>query len=115
MSLCFKPRKYICLDCSGKGKILTAFASLRNITENFPTEKIIDPIEDVENNALLYEQTIERDDFGLVIKREAFRSKCEHCGSIHIEAIKMDNEDNVLNFFAESQSAKWLGGFEKVR
>ena len=111
MSLSFKPRRYTCLECSYEGKIIAAFSSLQNISDYFPRERILDPIVDIEDNSILYEQVLERDDFGLVTKREAVKCKCESCGTTNIRAIKVDNCSNVLNFYPAANAGQWLEGF----
>ena len=111
MSLSFKPRKYTCLDCNSSGKIIAAFSNLRNITEFFPIERIIDPIENIEDSSILYEQILERNDFGMIIKREAVKCKCDSCGSKNIRANKVDSDANVLNFYPSGEPGKWLENF----
>lgn len=99
-------RKYICLDCNNTGKLVGV---IKNPIIQIPSEFVAENIENLEllHEKSAYSYKTERDEFGLLGKKIAYRCTCESCHSKNIEIIPEQEFKNVMNFFPPGEPEKW--------
>lgn len=106
----FVPKKYACVSCGHKGKILLAYRSVEDIIHS--TVNTSWPSEVLQPSAI-YEQKLLRVSDDLPPVKQVIKSVCEKCASEHIAYLVPDNESNVLNFYPVTTAEKYLAGFDK--
>jgi hypothetical protein len=110
MSVTFSKKRYTCATCGHKGNELLAIKRNSDLETGYP---IGGKPEQLKDNGIYFEQLV-RDEYGIVILREAKERPCEKCGNFTLEADKIDNENPVLNFYPQTEAHKWLDGFAKA-
>lgn len=110
--ICLTKKKYKCNSCANENTVLLAIKRNIDIASEFPKERI----EDIDNitKFTVYTYEVVRDDFGITLYKEARKAPCSKCQSKDIVWIPGDNEENVLNFYGESESGKWFKGFQDL-
>jgi hypothetical protein len=110
MSVTFSKKYHTCSSCNDKGNELFAIKRNSDLLSGYPLS--CRPY-DLKGNGIYVEKLV-RDDYGIIIERLAKEKPCEKCGALTLEADKVDNEENVLNFYPQSDAHKWLDGLAKA-
>jgi hypothetical protein len=110
MSVTFSKKFYTCSSCGHKGSELLAIKRNSDLETGYPTSGKPEQLKD---NGIYFEQLV-RDEYGIVVLREAKERACEKCGAYTLEADHVDNETNVLNFYPQTEAHKWLDGLAKA-
>jgi hypothetical protein len=99
-------RKYLCKDCEMTGKLV---AVIKAPTIQIPSEFLKENVEDMENltDYSLDSYKTERDEYGILGKKLAYKLCCEKCNSKNIELIKEQEFPNVMNFYPPGEAEKW--------
>lgn len=109
MSVTFVKKLYNCSNCGTKDKELLAIKYNSDILSGYPESGR--PAE-LKSNGIYVEQ-IERDDYGIVTRRVVIEKACPSCNTYNLEADKVDNQENVMNFYPQTEAHKWLDGLAK--
>jgi transcription elongation factor Elf1 len=109
MGISFVTRKYICNDCNHHGFVSSAIKNHSDISLYFTEENRPKNI----STDRLYVEVLERDEIGIVSKREIVEAVCENCGSSDYTPEVVQRFENVLNFYPLCEAAKWYNGFNK--
>jgi hypothetical protein len=110
MAVNFIKKFHTCTSCGKKDYELFAIKSNSDLNSGYPSN--CKP-EDLKDNGI-YVEEIHRDNYGIVLSRVAKEKKCSVCLTYTLEADKVDNETNVLNFFPRTEAHKWLDGMGKA-
>ena len=110
MAVTFLKKHHTCTSCGYVSYELIAIKSNNDI-QAFYTK---DRIPEVLKEGGIYIEHIERDEYGIVVYREAIEKPCENCGQLALSSNKVDNEIPVLNFYPRTEAHKWLDGLGKA-
>lgn len=110
MSVTFSKKFYTCSSCGYKDKELLAIKYNRDLETGYP---VSGKPEQLKPHGIYFEQLV-RDAYGIVILREAKERTCDKCGNLTLEADHVDSEENVLNFYPQTEAHKWLDGLGKA-
>jgi len=110
MSVTFSKKFHTCSSCNDHGNELFAIKRNSDLLSGYPVSGRPDPLK----NDGIYVEKLIRDDYGIIIERLAKEKPCEKCGAFTLIADKVDNEENVLNFYPQSDAHKWLDGLAKA-
>ena len=109
MALTFVTRKYICNDCGHSDKAFGTISKLTDIESYFATGDKPEQLHETK----LYKEILVRDEIGIITERRAVEYPCDKCGSVNITGEKVENYNNVLNFYGHGEAGKWFEGFAK--
>lgn len=110
MAVTFLKKFHTCTNCGKKDYELLAIKSSVEVSLNYASDRI--PAELKEDG--IYTEQIARDEFGIILFREAREKLCDVCGTTTLSADKVDNQSPVLNFYPRTEAHKWLDGLGKA-
>ncbi len=110
MAITFTKKRYTCSNCGYTGTELLAIAKISDLSTGYSSS---DKPKELKQNGIYLEQLI-RDEYGIVLTRVAYEKSCPSCQNCTLVADRVDNEDNVLNFYPRTEAHKWLDGFGKA-
>lgn len=110
MSVTFSKKYHTCGNCGNKENELFAIKRNSDILSGYPVNGRPENLKD----AGIYIECLIRDEYGIVIFRQAKEKVCESCNTFNLIADKVDNVDNVLNFYPQTEAHKWLDGLGKA-
>lgn len=109
MSVTFSKKFHTCSSCNDKSSELLTIKRNSDIVSGYPADSLPNPLKE---DGIYIEKTV-RDEYGILVERLVKEKACEKCGAFTLVADKVDNENNVLNFFPKSEAHKWLDGLAK--
>jgi hypothetical protein len=110
MSVTFIKKYHTCSNCGKKDSELFAIKYISDVSSGYPMNS---RPEELKDTGIYIEQLI-RDGYGIIISRLAKEKPCNICNTFTLEADKIDNENNVLNFYPQTEAHKWLDGMGKA-
>lgn len=109
MAVTFIKKYHTCSMCNYKDYELFAIAKNTDIDSGYA---IGDKPDNLKGDGI-YIELLSRDEYGIIISRVVKEKKCSNCGCTALTADKKDNENNVLNFYPQTEAHKWLDGLAK--
>ena len=110
MSITFSKKYHTCEKCGKEDSELFAIKYNRDISTGYP---VTGRPEELKDSGIYIEELV-RDEYGIIIKKNAIEKLCDVCNSNTLVANKVDNETNVLNFYPQTEAHKWLDGLGKA-